>query len=425
MYSSSSSVSSDTSGGSSSTILREPPLGPPLCNFPYSELLYLREYVHQAIIPGLPDDLALRCLAKVSHGYHGLLGVVSKRWRDLIRSSDYSGLKAREGWCGNWLFVLTEGTNQWVAYDPEADRWHPLPKIPRAHPNSQHYGFSCVSVCNRFLVIGGSYARQVFPHQKPLITNDVMQFDPFKKQWDVVASMQMPRSHFACSVVLGKVYVAGGRTSSSTRGLALAEVYDPMKDKWEELPPMPIWQMNCLGLSYKGQFHVLSDQVGLSDENTSKVFNPSDRAWCTVENAWPFSRAMQFAVQVMGDDQVYTLGDWGESSIKTRDTDQGEWYSVGSVPCVILPDHSRPLEAFGYGFAALGRQLYILGGKVLKWEESGAGRFDVVKLGLVRVCEPTVVPLKWRETRPMCGSARGEVLGCASMEERIFSFDQR
>jgi hypothetical protein len=30
---------------------------------------------------------------------------VSKRWRDLIRSSDYAAFKAREGWCGDWLFV--------------------------------------------------------------------------------------------------------------------------------------------------------------------------------------------------------------------------------------------------------------------------------------------------------------------------------
>jgi hypothetical protein len=30
---------------------------------------------------------------------------VSKRWRDLIRSSDYVAFKAREGWCGDWLFV--------------------------------------------------------------------------------------------------------------------------------------------------------------------------------------------------------------------------------------------------------------------------------------------------------------------------------
>lgn len=194
-------------------------------------------------------------------------------------------------------------------------------------------------------------------------------------------------------------------------------IINVQNSRWEELPPMPHTQMDCLGLSYKGKFHVLSDQVGLPDLNTSEVFSLSEGTWCTMEDVWPFSRTMQFAVQVIGDNRVYTVVDWGESLIKTRDTEKGEWYNIGSVPSVVLPDHCRQLEAFGYGFAALRHELYVLGGKALKWEQSGAGRFDIVKLDLVRVCNPLVKPLKWRETRPMIGSARGTVIGCASMEE--------
>uniref|UniRef100_A0A6N2MWE2 F-box domain-containing protein n=1 Tax=Salix viminalis TaxID=40686 RepID=A0A6N2MWE2_SALVM len=379
--------------------------------------------MHQPIIPGLPDDLALLCLAKVSHGYHGLLESVSKSWRDMIRSADYAHYRAKHGCCGDWLFVLTEqSNNQWVAFDPEADRWHPLPKVSGDCSVGQHFGFSCVCVYNRLLVIGGSYAPldSSVPIQRPLITDNVLQFDPFKKQWTSVARMRTPRSHFACSVISGKVYVAGGRNLSCTKGLALAEVYDPLTDKWEELPPMPTPLMDCLGLSYKGKFHVLSDQVGLSETNITQVFNPSINTWCSMEDIWPFSRAMQFAVQVMCDGRVYTVVDWGESLIKTRDSEEGgEWYTVGSVPSVILTTHTRALEAFSYGFASLRDELYILGGKVLKWEEAGAGRFDIVRLDLVRVCNPVARPLKWKETRPMCGPACGSILGCASLEEEI------
>ncbi|KAJ8755453.1 hypothetical protein K2173_019251 [Erythroxylum novogranatense] len=378
---------------------------------------------HQSIIQSLPDDLALRCLAMVSHGYHGLIETVSKRWRDIIRSSEYANLKAKEGWCGNWLFVLTEeSNNQWIAYDPEADRWHPLPKYSGYAHREQHFGFACACVNNRLLVIGGSSAQHnsSLLHQKPLITNQVLQFDPFKKQWSKVESMRTPRSHFACSVISGKVYVAGGRNLSCNRGLALAEVYDPMTGKWEDLPPLLKPQMDCIGFAYKGKLHVLSDQVGLRDVNTSQVFDPNSKTWCTVEDVWPFSRAMQFAVQVMSDDRVYTVVDWGESLIKTRDREGGEWYNVGSVPSVVLPDHSRVLEAFSYGFAALRGELYVLGGKVLKWEEAGAGRFDILRLGLVRVCNPVIKPIKWRETKPMYGTACGAILGCASLEDQLF-----
>ncbi|RZC89108.1 hypothetical protein C5167_030799 [Papaver somniferum] len=374
---------------------------------------------HEPIIPGLPDDLAFRCLAKLSHGYHGLLESVCKTWRNTIRNPDYFSLKSRENWSGKWLFVQTEGThNHWIAYDPDADRWHPLPEIPYQNPGLHHYGFSCVTVGSRFLVIGGFYApRDVeIVHQRHLATNDVVMFDVFKKEWSRVSGMRTARGNFACSVVCGKVYVAGGREVHGTMGIDLAEVYDPSEDRWEELPPMPVPQMDCIGMSYKGCFHVLSDHVGLPDQNPTVIFSPSDKTWHTVEDIWPFSRAMQFAVTVVGDDRVYTVVDWGESSIRTRDRDQGEWYNVGPVPPVLLPGHSRPLEAFAYGFAAHRQNLYVVGGKVLKWEELGAGRFDIVKLDVVRVCDPTVVPLKWRETRPMRGAC-GAVTGCAFLEE--------
>ncbi|XP_022745715.1 LOW QUALITY PROTEIN: F-box/kelch-repeat protein At1g16250-like [Durio zibethinus] len=378
------------------------------------------ESVEEPLIPGLPDDLALRCLAKLSHGYYGVLEAVSKRWKDLVRSSEYASYKANKGWCGDWLFVVTErSNNQWIAYDRDADRWRPLPKIPTDYEGLQHFGFSCVCVRNRLLVIGGSHAplNTAYPRQTPEITNAVLQFDPFKNQWTRLTSMQTPRSHFACCVMSGKVYVAGGRNLSYPQGLSLAEVYDPISDRWEEVPEMPNPQMDCLGVSYKSKFHVLSDQVGLAEHNPSEIFDPSNKAWATVDDIWPFSRAMQFAVQVMGNDKVYTVVDWGESLIKARDSRRGVWYNVGAVPPIVFPDNARELEAFGYGFAALKNELYVLGGKVLKWEDSGAGMFDVVRLAGVRVCDPLQRPLNWREIRPMCRPSAGTILGCASMEE--------
>ncbi|XP_031397024.1 F-box/kelch-repeat protein At1g16250 isoform X2 [Punica granatum] len=376
------------------------------------------ESMYQPIIPGLPDDLALYCLARLSHGHHGLLETVSKRWRDVVRSDEYSNFKAREGWCGDWLFVLTEGMrNQWVAYDPEADRWHPVPLNPRKHlPDRWPLGFSCVCVNNKFLVIGGSYELW-HPRECSFISKEVVQFDPFKKEWSSAASMRTPRSHFACCIIDGKIYVAGGRNSDYPKGITLAEVYDPLTDSWEDLPPMPIPLMDCIGIAYKGNFHVLSDTLGLQDRNPTEVFDPSNRKWCIKHDNWPFSRASQVSVQVTKDDRLYTVEDWGESIVKTRDAEKEEWDSVGKVPPVFVSNHSRPLEAFDYGFAALGHELYVVGGKVLKWEELGVGRFEIVKLDRVRVCDPTCSPLSWRETRPMCLTSSGSILGCTSLKE--------
>ncbi|CDY35074.1 BnaA06g10840D [Brassica napus] len=164
--------------------------------------------IEQSIIPGLPDDLALRCISKLSHGYHGKLECVSKDWRDLVRCEAYSCYKARNGWSESWLFA--HSNNQLVAYDPDADRWHPLPRNEAIQDGWDHSGFACVCVSSCLLVIGGCYVSS-FPREEPfVVTNVVMRFDPFKKEWKMVAGMRTPRTRFACAAVSGKVYVAGG-----------------------------------------------------------------------------------------------------------------------------------------------------------------------------------------------------------------------
>ncbi|KAJ0257136.1 F-box/kelch-repeat protein [Hirschfeldia incana] len=371
--------------------------------------------MEQSIIPGLPDDLALRCIAKLSHGYHGTLECVSKGWRDLVRSPGYSRYKARNGWSGSWLFVLTERfKNRWVAYDPDADRWHPLPRnIAAVQDGWDHYGFECVCVSSCLLVIGGCYVSSS-PNHKPVFTTDVMRFDPFKKEWKMVAGMRTPRARFACAAVSGKVYVAGGCNSTQSSGISSAEVYDPVADRWEELPAMPRPRRHCsgLGLSYKGSFHVRSGQVVLAEPISSEVFNPLEMSWSTEVGIWPLS-----PLQVMKNDRVYTIIDWRGSLIRTRDGEEGEWYNVGLVPCVVLPDNSREPHVLGYGFVALRDELYVVGGQALKLEGPGVGTCEILRLSVVRVCNHLDRPLNWRETRPMCIPAGGSVFGCASLEE--------
>ncbi|CAM8905675.1 unnamed protein product [Rhodiola kirilowii] len=373
------------------------------------------ECVNEALIPGLPDDVALICLAKISHGFLGVLECVCKRWRDVIHSEDYASYKLAKGWCGDWLFVLTEGSeNYWSAYDPNADRWHTLPRMPTCY-QGPHFGFSCVSVCNRFLVIGGTYVGPC-DSRLSIVTNQVFSFDPFKQQWNQIASMSTPRRDFACSVICGKVYVGGGCNSLFTGGLSSAEVYDPIKDRWEDLPTMLNPRADCYGVSYNNKFCVLSNKLDLSDQKTVEVYNPCDRCWCTVHDEWKLPTKLQSGIIVIND-RLYIVIDWGDNSVQTRNTENGYWYHVGSVPAVTIPDHPRLLESFGYSVCCLRKKLYIIGGKAIKLEERGGRRFDIVKLRTMRVCDPSTTPLKWRETRSFFGSAGGSIIGCGSLEE--------
>ncbi|WZZ57717.1 hypothetical protein YC2023_057824 [Brassica napus] len=212
----------------------------------------------------------------------------------------------------------------------------------------------------------------------------------------MVASMRTPRTRFACAAVSGKVYVAGGCNLTQSSGVSSAEVYDPVADS-----------------NNAGSFH----ELRAGEQISTQAFNPLEMSWSTVVDIWPLPRRMNYAVQVMKNDRLYSIviQVLGGRLIQTRgDTDdEGEWYTLGSVPCVVvLPDDPREPQVLGHGFAALRDELYVIGGRFLKLEKSGSGGFE--RLSVVRVCDPLVRPLVWREAKPMCLPADGPITGSIS-----------
>lgn len=327
----------------------------------------------------------------------------------ILRSTDYANLKAKEGWCGNWLFfsTLVGRQSMWNAYDPDANRWHPLPTFPKADCESV-IGCSCVSICKRFLVIGGRYSLS----PRALGTNDVMMFDPYKQQWSNVSSMQTARSNFACAVIGNKVYVAGGNNSNATEGLSSAEVYDPYTDRWEELPPMPFPLLECLSVSHGGKFHVVGKKGSNFEYDTYVIFNTTNRKWQIVEGPCPFSKLSRDCT-TMADGRIYTIHD--DNIVRVINTDTGEWSPLGVFPAIALPHHTRPLKPFSFCFIGFRHYLYVVGGMALRFD-SATRTYDIVELNTVTFCDPTTVPLEWRDARPMLTSS-GSIVGCALVEE--------
>ncbi|KAL9669309.1 hypothetical protein QQ045_006853 [Rhodiola kirilowii] len=340
--------------------------------------------VNEALIPGLPDDLALICLAKISHGFLGVLECVCKRWRDVIRSKEYAFYKSRMGRCGDWLFVFmheNDRSRHWKAYDPEADSWHPIPPMPRGNKLT---GFSCVSVCNRLLVIGG-FCLNYHHNGEISSTNQVLSFDPYRQEWSEVASMSTGRANFACSVICGKVFVGGGyssagyykyNTPSSLRSynpLSSAEVYDPVKDRWDELPTMPRPWDRCFGVSYNNKFYIMSEV----DPNNMDIFSVHDRQWCSRRDVRKSQKQARGRILVIND-HLYTII---ENSVQTVNIETGDWYHVGSVPAVTL------LHPF---VCSLRNKLYVI-------EAIDPHQPDhLVRQRTLRFCDLSTTPLQWK-----------------------------
>lgn len=62
--------------------------------------------VKPSLIPGLPDDIALSCLARVPRKYHPVLNCVSKRWRELVSSEEWFSYRLNHHLEETWIYAL-------------------------------------------------------------------------------------------------------------------------------------------------------------------------------------------------------------------------------------------------------------------------------------------------------------------------------
>eukprot|EP00249_Psilotum_nudum_P016084 c25649_g1_i2 orf=337-1740(-) len=224
----------------------------PAIREPYQISLDELETNHDwCLIPGLPDDVALQCLARVSRVQHCLLRVVSKPWRRAVESREFLELRRSLGCVEDWLYLhvgtsphlderrdgkrvrwqLVGGYSQWHALDTAENKWHALPPIPYDHTVTGGHvvlGASSAVLEGKLYVIGGA------PFGKAAI-RDVWVYDPRKVNWRRMRSMSTPRFASLVGVIKNKLYVIGGSGMCHLTGYSLPclEVYDPIKNIWQ------------------------------------------------------------------------------------------------------------------------------------------------------------------------------------------------
>lgn len=111
--------------------------------------------IHSPIMPGLPDDVAMYCLALVPRTNFPAMGVVCKRWRSFIQSKDFIMVRKLAGVLEEWLYVLT------VDHQGNGSHWEVLDCLGRKHcelptmPGHEKVGFGVVVLNGKLLIIAG------------------------------------------------------------------------------------------------------------------------------------------------------------------------------------------------------------------------------------------------------------------------------
>jgi N-acetylneuraminic acid mutarotase len=144
-----------------------------------------------------------------------------------------------------------------------------------------------------------------------LATNEA--YDVVYDRWTTKASMPTARHHAASAVVNGKLYVIAGRVAgiSPTVNVNANEMYDPEKNKWILLEPMPSKRSGIAAATAKKSTF---DTIGIyvfGGEEPSKTFNNNERydietnKWIT-EVPMPTSRHGLGAASVQN--KIYVIG---------------------------------------------------------------------------------------------------------------------
>ncbi|XP_054823025.1 F-box/kelch-repeat protein SKIP30-like [Prosopis cineraria] len=336
------------------------------------------------LIEGLPDAVAIRCLARVPFFLHPKLELVSRSWQAAIHSPELFKARQEVGSSEDLLCVCAfDPENLWQLYDPLRDLWITLPVIPSKIRHLSHFG--AVSTAGKLFVIGGG-SDAVDPltgdQDGSFATNEVWSYDPVVRQWAPRTSMLVPRVMFACCVLNGKIVVAGGFTSCR-KSISQAEMYDPEKDVWIQMPDLHCTHNSaCSGVVIGGKVHVL--HKGLS--TVQVLDNGGPPGWTVQESGW-----RQGPMAVVGG-ALYVM-----SHGFIIKQDKGERKIVGSAST----------RRIGFGMIGVGDDLYVIGGVI------GPDRWnwDIKPLANVDILTPGSDRTTWRQASPM-SRCRGTILGC-------------
>ncbi|EFJ31108.1 hypothetical protein SELMODRAFT_88328 [Selaginella moellendorffii] len=347
-----------------------------------------------SLIEGLPDAIAMQCLARAPLGMHRAMRAVCRSWRAALRNGGGGGggaelfrVRSAAGLREEWLFVTSfEPDRVWEAYDPSGGLWHTLPLFPSSIARLSNFGTAALHR-QLFVVGGGSdeVDHATGERDRPFASAAVWCFDALQGRWEARSPMLTPRSQFACAAVAGKIVVAGG-FGCSRRPLASAEIYDPEADRWEAIADVgEVHNAACSGLVLGGAMALL-----YKGHSLVQLYDPALDSWTLHGSQW---REFPGRLAVVGDEVCGVA-----SSYLIRGLNEPQLWR----------HWAEYFHRIGFGVAGIGNDLYVVGGILGPQQESM--RIHVLKEVDIWSVEGGEFEKKGTTSMTWCS---GTVLGCA------------
>jgi N-acetylneuraminic acid mutarotase len=250
-------------------------------------------------------------------------------------------------------------------YDPRTDRWEEQAPLPRGrhHP-------AAAAVNGKLYFIGGftpMWNWHTLTRWEDNPASDVWEYDPGQNRWRARAPMPTARGALAVGVIDGKIYAVGGKRDSRQDGegkhkekiLNTLEVYDPVSDTWQTLPPMPTPRDHLAAAVVNGRLYAIGGRHGSigNSMTINEMFDPHTQRW-TAKAPMPTRRSGMAAavsgrrIYIFGGEDKKEIGCVTFNATESYNPDTDQWATHAQMA------HAR----HGLGAAALDGRMYVIAG---------------------------------------------------------------
>jgi N-acetylneuraminic acid mutarotase len=205
------------------------------------------------------------------------------------------------------------------------------------------------------------------------------------------------RNHLMSTAYNGRLYVFGGAQSGSGQATRTTWVYDPAKDTWTVLAPMPEARAAGAAVALGDYLYVIG---GVGSTQALLRYDPAANTWKTLA---ALKAAREHTAAVALDGKIYALaGRWNNAiltSVEIYEPEKDSW----------TPGTAMNEGRSGFGAAILDGKIVVAGGEV--FSASGASA-----LTSAEIYDPDTE--KWIFLPPMPVGVHGNPV--ASYEGEIF-----
>ncbi|KAH7446989.1 hypothetical protein KP509_01G085400 [Ceratopteris richardii] len=371
-----------------------------------------------SLIPGLPNDVSLRCLARLPRAALMRSRFVCKAWKTLFESKEFCELRLKIQSAEAWIYILTEQpfATPFKAFDPASNQWFSLPRTPMLPENTEWQGFACAALGPTLIVMGGVYLSKNEASQglTGFVSSEVYIYSACTNQWSKGPCMNTARSWFAAAVVGDLLYVAGGQGNNCF--LNSVEVYDPKKNSWSFVSSMHYARSSCCGLSKDGKLWIIGGEVQRNQHyikpcrGSAEVYDPESKAWSVIPEMW-LNREKVPGPTTVHDEKVLSVY---QSKLMMFVDETHSWCHVGDLSGTDM--FSNQSSRYGFGCVSLDKRLYIVGGmRMSKHYQNSVQCLNSIEVSdLPASSQGKSTYTKWQNLASM-GNSEGTILASAVM----------